>query len=359
MNKELASNQDTKTELRALNQSSADAAATLRGLANGLRAAQALFVAAQLRVADHLGPQPRNREELAVLTGADSAALGRLMRTLCALGIFEEGTSGQFFLTSVGELLRSDVPGSYHAGVLFLAGPLRWQCWSQLLETVRTGASASERMLGMQLFDYYAAHPEESKIHDEAMQAFSASHAKAFLDVTDFKPGEVVVDIGGGSGELLSAILAANPGVRGTLFDLPNVVEHADRVLSASKVAEYCTVEGGSFFERIPAHGDTYLLKQVLHDWDDERAIAILHCCRQYMPPTAKLLIIERNMPEVADAAAATESFFADLEMLVMTSGGRERTAREFSELLDGAGFNLMRAVPTASPLSVFEARAD
>jgi O-methyltransferase domain/Dimerisation domain len=357
MKRELAVSLGAKRDLPAMSQSSAEAAATLRGLANGLRAAQALFVAAQLRVADHLSARPLDSKELAVLTGADPAALGRLVRALCVLGIFKEEASGKFSLTSTGQLLRSDVAGSYRAGVLFLAGPVRWQCWSQLLETVRTGTNASERMLGMQLFDYYAAHPEESRIHDDAMRAFSANHAEMLLDVTDFRPGEVVVDVGGGSGELLSAVLAANPGVRGVLFDLPSVVKHAGRVLSANKVAEHCTVEGGSFFERIPANGDTYLLKQVLHDWDDERAIAILCCCRQYMPPTAKLLVIERNMSEVADAPATTESFFADLEMLVMTPGGRERTAREFSELLERSGFSLVRAVPTASPLSVFEAR--
>jgi O-methyltransferase domain/Dimerisation domain len=357
MNGELAVRSGTKRELPVMTKSSAEAAATLRGLANGLRAAQALFVAAELGVADHLSARPLDSRELAALTSTDSAALGRVMRALCALGIFEEAASGRFSLTSVGQLLRSNGPDSYHAGVLFLTGPLRWRCWSQLLETVRTGASASERMLGMQLFDYYAAHPEESTVHDDAMRAFSAGHAKMLLDVTDFRPGEVVVDVGGGSGGLLSAILAANPGVRGVLFDLPGVVKHAGCVLSASNVVEHCTVEGGSFFERVPGNGDTYLLKQVLHDWDDERAIAILRCCRQYMPPAAKLLIIERNLPEVADAHAATESFFIDLEMLVMTPGGRERTAREFSELLERAGFNLLRIVPTACPLSVFEAR--
>ena len=358
MNKELASNQDTETELRALNQSSADAAATLRGLANGLRAAQALFVAAQLRVADHLGPQPRNREELAVLTGADSAALGRLMRTLCALGIFEEETSGQFSRTSVGELLRSDVPGSYHAGVLFLAGPLRWQCWSQLLETVRTGANASERMLGMQLFDYYTAHPEESKIHDEAMRAFSASHAKTFLDVTDFKPGEVVVDVGGGSGELLSAILAANPGVRGNSFDLPNVVEHADRSLARARSLIIAPLKAGVSLSEYPDMATpTCLSKCSIIGTTNARLPyygAADNAC--FLPPNSSSL--KETCPRLLTQLPA-KSFFADLEMLVMTSGGRERTAREFSELLERSGFNLMRAVPTASPLSVFEARAD
>ena len=341
-----------------MSKSSSEAASTLRNLAHSLRAAQALFVAAELGVADHLSARPLDSRELATLTDTDSAALGRVMRALCALGIFEEETSGRFSLTSVGQLLRSNGPDSYHAGVLFLTGPPRWQCWSQLLETVRTGANASERVLGMPLFEYYAAHPKESKIHDEAMRVFSASHAKMLLDATDFRPGEVVVDVGGGSGELLAAVLAASPGVRGVLFDLPNVVEHSGRVLSASKVAERCTVEGGSFFERIPGSGDTYLLKQVIHDWDDERALAILRRCRSSMSPDARLLIMERKMPEVAERGMATETFFTDLEMLVMTSGGRERTEREFSELLERSGFNLVRTVPTASPLSVFEARA-
>jgi O-methyltransferase domain/Dimerisation domain len=340
-----------------MNHTSVEAVATLRGLANGLRAAQALFVAAEIGVADLLSARPLDSRELAALTGTDSAALGRVMRALCALGIFEEAASGRFSLTSVGQLLRSNDPGSYHAGVLFLTGPLRWQCWSQLLETVRTGANASERMLGMPLFEYYAAHPNESKIHDEAMRVFSASHAKMLLDVTDFRPGEVVVDVGGGSGELLAAVLAASPGVRGVLFDLPNVVEHSGRVLGAGEVAERCTVEGGSFFERIPGNGDAYLLKQVLHDWDDERALAILRRCRSSMSPDARLLIIERKMPEVAERGMATETFFTDLEMLVMTSGGRERTEAEFSKLLEQAGFKLKRTLPTASPLWVFEAR--
>ena len=145
-------------------QSPVEAAAMLRSVANGLRAAQALFVAAQLRVADHLSERALDSAELATATGSDPAALGRVMRALCALGIFAETKhSGQFALNSVGQLLRTDVPGSYRAGVLFLAGPVRWQCWSQLLETVQTGASASRRLLGTELFDFYATHPETRK----------------------------------------------------------------------------------------------------------------------------------------------------------------------------------------------------
>lgn len=339
------------------NPSPAEAAATLRGLANGLRASQALFVAARLRVADHLSEQPLNRSELAAVTGTDAAALGRVMRALCALGIFSELSSGQFSLNPIGQFLRSDVPGSYRAGVFFHAGPVRWRCWSELIETVRTGANASERLLGMPIFEFYAADSEESKIHDEAMRAFSASHAAVLLDAIDFRRAGVVVDVGGGTGEFLAAILAANPGLRGVLFDLPNVVDHAADVLTESKVADRCTVEGGSFFERAPGNGDTYLLKHIVHDWDDERVITLLRCCRRCMPANSKLFIIERKLPELAEPIAAAEAFMTDLEMLVTTSGGRERTETEFRNLLADAGFRHLRTLPTASPLSVFEAR--
>ncbi len=336
-------------------QSPAEAAATLRRLATGLRVSQAIFVAAQLRVADHLAERPLDRFELAAATGADAAALCRVMRALCALGVFAESSSGHFSLRPVGHFLRSEVAGSYRAGVLFQAGTVRWRCWSELLETVRTGANASERLLGKQLFEFYAADAEESKIHDQAMRAFSASHAEVLLDAVDFARAGVVVDIGGGTGELLAAILAAHSGLCGVLFDLPNVVDHAVPALTA--MADRCTIEGGSFFERVPRYGDTYLLKHILHDWDDQRADAILRCCRRHMPASSRLFIIERRLPDVAKPETDPEGFLTDLEMLVMTSGGRERTEAEFRNLLVNAGFGSLRTLPTASSLFLFEAR--
>jgi O-methyltransferase domain/Dimerisation domain len=335
--------------------SPAQAAATLRGLANGLRVSQALFVAVQLRVADHVAERPLDRFELATATGTEAVALGRLMRALCALGVFSESHSGHFSLGPVGHFLRSEVPASYRAAVVFQAGAVRWRCWSDLLETVRTGANASERLFGKQLFEFYAANPEQSQIHDEAMRASSASYAEILLDVIDVARAGVVVDIGGGTGELLAAILAANPGLRGVLFDLPNVVDRAVSVLI--EIADRCTIDRGSFFERVPGNGGVYLLKHILHDWDDERAGAILRCCRQYMPPNAKLFIIERMLPEVAEPGADAEGFLTDLEMLVMTAGGRERTEAEFRNLLATTGFEFVRTVTTASPLFVIEAR--
>jgi hypothetical protein len=336
-------------------QSAVEAAATLRGLANGLRVSQALFVAAQLRVADHLSKRPHDRFELATVTGADAAALGRLMRALCALGVFSESRSGHFSLESAGQFLRSEVPGSYWAGVLFHTGAVRWRCWSNLLEAVRTGANATERLLGKQLFEFYAADAAESELHDEAMRAFSASHAEILLEAVDFRRDSVVVDVGGGTGELLAAILAENPHLRGVLFDRPNVVDRAVRVLGS--FTDRCTLDSGSFFERVPEKGDTYLLKHIVHDWDDDRVHTILRCCRRCMPASSRLVIIERILPGLAEPKLNAETFLTDLEMLVMTSGGRERTETEFRNLLAHAGFELLRILPTSSPLFLFEAR--
>jgi SAM-dependent methyltransferase len=335
----------------------ARAAATLRSIANGLRASQALVVAARLNVADHLARGPRDAHELARATGANAVALNRVMRALCALGVFTETSSGHFSLNAEGHLLRSDVPGSFRAGVLFLAGDVRWRCWSDLLETVMTGVSASERLLGMPLFEFYAAHPEESRMHDDAMRAFSATHTAALLNAIEFPETGVVVDVGGGTGQLLAAILATHPRLRGVLYDLPSVVADADQVLNSAEVADRCTVERGSFFDAVPRYGNIYLFKQVIHDWDDERADAILRSCRQCVPPDARLLIIERRMPEFAEPRPAAEAYFADLEMLVMAPGGRERTEAEFAALLANAGFEHLRASPTSSPLWVFEAQ--
>jgi hypothetical protein len=277
------------------------------------------------------------------------------MRALCALGIFSESRSGHFSLRPLGQFLRSEVPGSYRAGILFHAGAVRWRCWSELLETVRTGVNASERLLGKQLFEFYAANVEESKIHDEAMRAFSASHAPIVLAAIEFARDGVVVDIGGGTGELLAAILAANHTLRGVLFDLPNVVDRAKPVLT--DIADRCSVERGNFFARVPENGDTYLLKHILHDWDDERAEAILRCCRRCMPANSRLVIIDRMLADVGVPETDAESVLTDLEMLVMTSGGRERTEAEFRNLLVKAQFESLRTLPTASPLFLLEAR--
>lgn len=338
--------------------SRAQAAAALRQIAYGLRASQALYVVAKLNVADNLARGPLDAEELSTVTKVDAVALGRVMRALCSLDIFAESSTGKFSLNPTAELLRSDVPGSYRAAVLFSVGEVRWRCWSDLLGTVRTGGRGAERTLGMSLFEFYAAHPEESEIHDQAMRATSAAHAAAIVGAFDFSPAGIVVDVGGGTGELLAAVLTANSLLRGILFDLPNVVAHAWTVFADNGVTDRVQTTAGSFFETVPAGGNTYLLKTVIHDWDDTRAIAILANCRKSMNAGDKLLIIERELPEIGELGRTAEALLLDLEMLVMTPGGRERTRREYARLLFETGFELARVVPTASPVSIFEACA-
>ncbi len=279
----------------------AQAAAALRQIASGMRAAQALYVAAKLNVADHLAQGPLDAEELSRATEVDAAALGRVMRALFSLHVFAESPTGKFSLTSTAELLRSDVPGSYRAGVLFSAGEVRWRCWSDLLGTVRTGGGGAERTLGMSIFDFYAAHPEESEIHDQAMRAISATQVGAIVGAFDFSQAGVVIDVGGGTGELLAAVLAANSLLRGIVFDLPHVVAHARSVFTDNGVIDRAQTMDGSFFESVPSGGNTYLMKTVIHDWDDARATAILANCRRAMTAGGKLLIIERQLPDVGE----------------------------------------------------------
>lgn len=336
----------------------AQAAAALRQIAFGLRASQALYVAAKLNVADHLTRGPLDAEELSRATEADSAALGRVMRALCSLDVFSESPTGQFSLNPTAELLRSDVPDSYRAAVLFSVGEVRWRCWSDLLGTVRAGGGGAERALGMSLFDFYAAHPEESEMRDQAMRAVSAAQVAAIVGAFDFSQAGAVIDVGGGTGELLAAVLTANSLLRGVLFDLPHVVAHARSVFTDNGVMDRVQTAGGSFFESVPAGGNTYLLKTVIHDWDDTRAMAILANCRRSMTAGGKLLIIERELPEIGEPGQTAEALLLDLEMLVMTPGGRERTRSEFARLLSDTQFKLARVVPTAAPISILEADA-
>jgi precorrin-6B methylase 2 len=208
----------------------------------------------------------------------------------------------------------------------------------------------------MELFEFYAAHPEESEIHDQAMRVISAAHIRAvLLEAFDFAQAGTLVDVGGGTGELLAAILADNPSLRGILFDMPHVVAQATPVLTDHKVVDRVKVIGGSFFETVPTGGNTYLMKSVLHDWDDARSMTILRNCRKAMRSRDRLIILDRRLPELGQPGTP-ETFLVDLEMLVMTDGGWERTREEFAKLLTDTGFTLAKTVSTKSPLSIFEA---
>jgi hypothetical protein len=313
-----------------------------------MKTSQALHVAAKLNVADHLSRKPMKASELATATGTDPAALHRLMRALCALGVFAESSGGEFSLNPAAEMLRSDVPGSFRAAVLFLVGDVRWRCWADLLGAVRKGVGGAEGALGMELFEFYAAHPEESEIHDQAMRAMSAAQIRAVLEAFDFAQAGTVVDVGGGTGELLAAILAANPSLRGVLFDLPHVVAQATPTLTDHGVADRVQGHRWQLFRDCPNWR-----KHISED--DTRSTTILRNCRKAMTSGDRLIILDRQLPELGQPGTP-EIFLVDLEMLVMSDGGRERTREEFAKLLSDTAFKLARTVSTNSPFSIFEA---
>ena len=329
----------------------------LRQLAYVMRASRALYAAAELGLADILSAGTMTSEDIAAKAGADGPTIRRLMRALVAHGVFEEPSSGCFRLNAAGELLRRDVPGSQRAGVLFTAGMTRWELWSDFLECVRTGQAAVERAFGKTIFERNAENPEESALFSEAMASYSSALSAPLIAAYNFGAFRRIADIGGGTGHLIADILAAHPDMRGILFDLPNVVAGAPALLQASGVKARCEVVGGSFFDGVPPGADAYLLRAILHDWDDERSITILKSIRKATDKDAVLLIVERVLPEKAEAGNAVDSYLLDLEMLVNTPGGRERSESEFREILIAAGFGPVLLIPTSTATSLLEAR--
>jgi hypothetical protein len=312
-------------------------------MTNAYQVSQAIHVAASLGIADHLRDGPKSVEELAAATGSHGPSLYRLLRALASVGIFVEDDR-RFDLTPLAEYLRSDMPGSVRAWATMVGRPYAWSTWSSLGSSIATGEPAFPALHGMSAWDYRAAHPEESAIFDTAMNSLATTAAGAVVGSYDFSGVGVLADIGGGQGELLAGILASNPTMRGILFDQPHVVAGAAPTLERAGVADRCEVIGGSFFEGVPRGADAYLLKSVIHDWDDPPAVEILRQCRTAIGDIGKLLLVEYlvrpgNEPDPLK--------FRDLMMLVMV-GGRERTAEDFRRLYTEAGFRLMEVIPTA-----------
>jgi hypothetical protein len=307
-------------------------------LINGYQLSQAIHVAAVLGIADELAGGPRAVRELASVTATHEGSLHRLLRALVAAEVLREDDDGRFGLTALGEELR----GPAGAWAAFIGRTPHWASWGQLLHSVRTGESGFRAVYGVDVWEYRAERPEEAAVFDAAMTGLSRRVNAAVAAAHDFGRFGVIVDVGGGHGALLSGIIARHPGVRGIVFDQPAVVAGAE--------ADGFEVVGGSFFESVPEGGDAYLLKSVLHDWDDEPAIEILRACRRAARTGTALFVIEREF----DLPATKLS---DLNMLV-GPGGRERTAEEYADLLGAAGFELRGETPTPVGVSVFEARA-
>jgi O-methyltransferase/methyltransferase family protein len=317
----------------------------LRRLANGYQVTQAIHVAATLGIADLLRDGPRDSDALAAQTATHAPSLHRVLRALASVGVLHEDDDGRFALTPIGDCLRSDAPEPVGGWAAFVGRPYHWQAWGALLHGVQTGENAFRSVHGADVWAYRAEHPEEGAIFDAAMTAIMLRANGHLLAAYDFGRFARVVDVGGGRGAFLSAILEANPGMRGVLFDQPQVVEGAD-------VGERCEVVGGSFFEAVPEGADAYVLKAVLHDWEDDDALRILRSCRAAMAPAAVLLVVERDLGAPNEHPDAKLS---DLNMMV-GAGGRERTRDEFATLLAAGGFELASTTPTAIGLSVFEA---
>ena len=318
----------------------------------GYFVSKSVYVAAKLGIADHLVDGPASAEELAAATGTDAPSLYRVLRALASVGVFAETTDEQFALTPLSSLLRSGTPDSLRA-LATTYNEEMYRAWGDMLYTVRTGKPAFEREFGMTPFEYFGAHPEARAIFDEAMVSWTHQLTDAVIAAYDFSPFATVVDVGGGQGALLAAILQHYPSARGILFDLPPVVDSAEGFLTKQGVAERCTRVGGDFFATVPADGDAYILAQILHDWDDEHCVTILRQVRQAIPEQGKLLVVELVLP-----TEKNEPFFGkwlDLHMMVLL-GARERTAEQYGELFRAAGFALSRVAPVATGQSVVEA---
>ncbi|HEY7485070.1 MAG TPA: methyltransferase [Streptosporangiaceae bacterium] len=317
-----------------------DARTAMLNMVFGFRDAQIIYVAARLGLADLLADGPRSSADLAKQTDTHQPSLYRLLRALAILGAVAEVERDRFELTETGRPLRADVPGSVRGLVMLFGGEEVWRTWGELLYSVRTGKYAWEHVTGQRPFDYFAGHPELSATFNKAMSEGTRAAAPDLIKAYDFARFTTLVDVGGGDGTLIAEILAAAPSLRGVLYDLPAGLEHADRTLAAAGVAGRCQVVGGDFFESVPAGADAYLLKSVIHDWDDDQATAILRRCREAVPPDGTLLVVEPILPPTIDSTEAAGTVMSDLNMLVAT-GGRERTEEEFRALLAAAGFTM------------------
>ena len=328
--------------------------AVLFQMVTGYYISRAIYVAATLGIADLLAHGPQPSSTLAKATGTHAESLTRVLRLLASVGVFTEQDDRCFALTPLGECLQTGVPGSMRSAALLFAG-ITQEAWRDLLYSVRTGEPAFHHVFGMDSFSYMAQHPEEAANFDEAMADFTKGIAIAVAATYDFSQFGTIVDVGGGNGMFLEAVLKAHPTLRGVLFDMPHVAERAQQRIEAVGLAERCKAVGGDFFLEVPSGGEAYILKHVIHDWGDARAVTILKNCHRAMGPQGKLLIVEGVYPSHIDQSDASRGAASnDVNMLVCT-GGRQRSEAEFRSLYGAAGFTLTRIVPIQARSSVIE----
>ena len=326
--------------------------AVMLNLTIGHFVSQLIHVAAKLRLADLLKDGPRTAEQLAAAADVQASALYRVLRALASVGVFAETKGRRFKLTPLAATLQTGVPGSMHGFALFINEKYMWDAWEQLIHGVKTDEVPFLKAHGVPVFEYLEKHTQDLQVFGEAMTSLSGTENPAIAAAYKFSGLRTLVDVGGGHGSLLATILKANPKLQGVLFDMPSTIAGAkkDRHVTAKGIAARCTLESGDFFESVPKGGDAYIMKYILHDWDDERSVKILANCRAAMNEKGRVLVVDNVIPPGNDPDWGK---LLDIQMLVI--GGRERTKKEFGAMFAEAGLKLTRVVPTKCPLSIVE----
>lgn len=313
-------------------------------LMRGYRQPHALHLVVELGIAELLHDGAKSGQQLAQATGSHAGALTRLLRALSSSGVFAEISPGVFAHSPMSELLRRDHPSSRVPSILFLGARYTRESWAALEHSVRSGESAFAHVHGMSKWEYNQQHPTEGAIFDQVMAGARPARIAGLLGAYDFAGSSLVVDVGGGRGQLLAAVLARHPSLRGVLYDLPGVVVDAPPLLAAAGVADRCSIESGSFLERVPA-GDTFVLSDILHDWPDEQCLSVLRACRAAVAPGGRVLVVEHVLVPGATPAHVA---WLDLQMLIEFGQGRQRSVDELVELFDATGFRLDSVIPTS-----------
>jgi hypothetical protein len=333
---------------------SQSAESAIYDLINSFRISQAVSVAARLGLADIIGDDLISTTDLAIRSGTDPDALYRLLRALAAVEVLHEEANRQFRLDRLGQLLRRDHPGSVAGWATYISDPSYWAAWGDLLHSVQTGENAFRHVHGMDTWSYRTQNPGAAAVFDDGMTSVAQMVVGSVLAAFDFGRFGTIADIGGGRGAFLAAILTKHADSKGILFDLPHVVAGADALLDRAGVADRCQVVGGTFFDGVPSGADAYIMKSVLHDWEDDDCLRILRACRAAMQGGNALLLVEWAL---GPANTNQSAKFSDLNMLV-SPGGRERTVDEYAALMQQSGFAFKAETPSRSGRSVFEGTA-
>ncbi len=319
-------------------------------LISGFWISRCVYVTAKLGIPDLLKEGPMTAADLAAATQTHAPSLFRLLRALAAVNVLTHD-DGRFGNTPLSETLRTDVLGSLRWFAMSELGEEHYPAWGEVLHSVRTGEIAFAHAFKTEVWDFFAKHPENAQIFNNSMSGMTDQATETLHAAYSFAGIKTLMDVGGGHGHLLTSILKLNPEMHGILFDAPTVIEGARSSIEGSGFADRCQLVGGDFFESVPSGSDAIIMKWILHDWTDEQSITIMRNCHRALPENGKLILVEAVVPRGNEMHF---SKFIDLNMLVMT-GGRERTEKEFSELYEAAGFRLTRIVPTESPFSVVE----